>query len=84
MQRKSNLFKGRYQRILGKKPGTFEQDDRSIEDINDKINSQITTLTQRVADMGGPDGFDEKLKAVDTIVNEIEMLLKQRQQQLLV
>ena len=34
--------------------------------------------------MDGPGGFDEKLKGVDATVNEIEMLLKQRQQRLLV
>ena len=67
-----------------KKPGTLEEDERSIEDINNKINSRLKALTQSVANMGGPDGFGEKLNALDSTVNEIEMLLKQRQQRLLV
>jgi len=68
----------------GKKPGTLEEDERSIEDINNKINSRLDALRQGIADMGGPDGFGEKLNTVDSTVNEIEMLLKQRQQRLLV
>lgn len=68
----------------GKKPGTLEEDERSIEDINNKINGRLGALTQSVANMGGPDGFGQKLSAVDSTVNEIEMLLKRRQQQLLV
>ena len=68
----------------GKKPGTLEEDERSIEDINNKINSRLEALRQSIANMGGPDGFGEKLSGVDSTVNEIEMLLKQRQQRLLV
>ena len=68
----------------GKKPGTLEEDERSIEDINNKISSRLEALTKSTGNMGGPDGFGQKLSAVDSTVNEIEMLLKQRQQRLLV
>lgn len=68
----------------GKKPGTPEEDERSIEDINNKINSRLDALRQSIGNMDGPDGFGEKLNGVDSTVNEIEMLLKQRQQRLLV
>ncbi|MBN2271035.1 MAG: hypothetical protein JXN61_10495 [Sedimentisphaerales bacterium] len=68
----------------GKKPGTLEEDERNIEAINNKISSRLEALTQSIADMSGPEGFARKLGAVDSTVNEIEMLLKQRQQRLLV
>lgn len=68
----------------GKKPGTLEENQRSIEDINAKISSRLDALTKSIANMGGPDGFGERLAGVDSTVNEIEMLLKQRQQRLLV
>src|SRR3990172_8962171 len=53
----------------GRKPGTLEEDERRIEDINNKINSGLEALTQSVANMGGPDGFGQKLNAVDSTVN---------------
>jgi len=68
----------------GMKPGTLEEDQRSVQDINEKINSELSALTQCVADAGAGGGFGDKLDAIDSTVEKIEMLLKQRQQRLLV
>ncbi|MBN2137902.1 MAG: hypothetical protein JW720_08845 [Sedimentisphaerales bacterium] len=69
----------------GAKPAAAEEDGwRSVQDLNDKIKSEIETLSRTVADMSDPATFEEKLNAVDATANKIETLLKQRQQQLLV
>ena len=82
--KKIEALKTSLQYAPGKKPGTAEEDEQSIEDINEEINARLNELTQNVADMDGPDGFGDKLNAVDATVNQIEMLLKKRQQRLLV
>jgi len=67
-----------------RKPGTLDESgERSVRDINKKITSQFDELTQSAANIGG-ERLGEKLAAIESTVNQIEMLLKRRQQQLLV
>ena len=67
-----------------RKPGTLDESgERSVRDINKKITNQFDELTQSAGNISG-ERLGEKLAAIESTVNQIEMLLKQRQQQLLV
>jgi len=69
----------------GGKPGTLEEEsERSVSDVNEKIAGQLNELMQGAAAAGGGERLADKLDAIESVVNNIEMLLKERQQQLLV
>ena len=67
-----------------KKSGTLDENgERSVREINKKIAGELSELSKSAADLGsGQPG--QKLGAIESTVNRIEMLLKERQQQLLV